>query len=850
MAESLLVRKGGGAAINGLIESYKLKAGENISPGDFVDILNQKINGVFGNKQIFRSLSAWQIKAVLIDTNKIFVAHKDLTSDSFGRGIIGTISGNNITWGSEYVFDASNIYDIEIILLETNKVLITYGASNGHGTGIIGTVNGTVISWGSKFVYNSGTTSSGKIAFIQTNKVVVVYRDVSFSNHGTTKVGIISGTNITWSAKFMFRQDNTWISSLLYLGGDRLAVNWSAGNSNGGYTQILITSGSTVTSGGGSNFVFDNTAIITGTSIVRIGSKAVIIYRHPNNNQGLYSVGTISSDLNSINWSPTPSMFTLSSGDLEATVIQNKIILAYSDNDSASSGKVIEGKISGNLVNWEAPTEFSTFSTHISVVSLENNVVINYRDTGNVGTSNVYTLSFTETVMESAKDQILGVAKSAGTGGQTIDVYVDETARPLKVEGILNSYVVAPNETINAGQFVDYINNRAYVGGVNTFENNSTVYTSSGVLLSDNKVLIAYGDSTQNKIISKIGTITGSTITWSTGYVVENNTTAYDSSSLVKINENTVVIAYTHMGNNYYGTVKIGTITNNTITWGSAFVFHAQTTGFKNIVINEAKTHLVLGYIGSSIAKSRVAVINADNTLTWQNAGDINNNSANFVNVQFLDNSKVVAVFNYQQSFYTYGRIKTGTISNNFLSWNSDRSIEGISQGITYPTVSVLNKNKILVSGNSTSNNQARAVVGTVSGSEFSWGTSIVFEGSGDYFNAQTLSETQVVVYYVRTNNDYNVFTSLFTVPKGSTTITSSNYWFQSPVIKTYYVGTVKLSSERVMGLFSNANQNNRGDALIFEDARLISGTSLEKVFGVAKTSGTAGQTVEVYSNT
>jgi len=66
------------------------------------------------------------------------------------------------------------------------------GNSN-YGTGVVGTVSGSTISYGSEYVFNSGGTRNNSAAAFASTHFVVVYRDVGASSYGTAVIGDIGG---------------------------------------------------------------------------------------------------------------------------------------------------------------------------------------------------------------------------------------------------------------------------------------------------------------------------------------------------------------------------------------------------------------------------------------------------------------------------------------------------------------------------------------------------------------------------------------------------------------------------------------------------------------------------------
>ena len=84
------------------------------------------------------------------NSNKVVVAYKDYTNSNYGTAAVGEVSGTDITFGSSVVFNSATTYNISATFdSNSNKVVISYQdrGNNWYGTSIVGTVSGTDISF-------------------------------------------------------------------------------------------------------------------------------------------------------------------------------------------------------------------------------------------------------------------------------------------------------------------------------------------------------------------------------------------------------------------------------------------------------------------------------------------------------------------------------------------------------------------------------------------------------------------------------------------------------------------------------------------------------------------------------
>ena len=149
----------------------------------------------FGSPSTFSAGNATTIIAATYDSSnqKVVIAYRDPVNSNYGTGIVGTVSGTSISFGTPTVFNSNgNTFNIAATYDSINqKIFITYtdAGNSNYGTVIEGTVSGTSISFGSAFVFESATSYNIKAAYDPSNdKLVISYRDNGNSNYGTTVV--------------------------------------------------------------------------------------------------------------------------------------------------------------------------------------------------------------------------------------------------------------------------------------------------------------------------------------------------------------------------------------------------------------------------------------------------------------------------------------------------------------------------------------------------------------------------------------------------------------------------------------------------------------------------------------
>ena len=307
----------------------------------------------------------------------------------------------------------------------------------------------------------------------------------------------------------------------------------------------------------------------------------------------------------------------------------NKFVVAYGDNGNSTYGTAIVGTISGTSLSFGSEYIFNAGQTQYTYCAFDPNTagkfVITYNDGGNgdygtaiVGTVSGTSLSFgSEAVFNSGETGYISVAFDPNTSGKFVVVYRDSgnssygtaivgtvsgTTLSFGSESVFNSAVSLdvygafdPN---TAGKFVvaykDNTNSQYGTAVVGTVSGTSIsfgseyVFNSSAVEITTcafdpntaGKFVIAYKDHGNSQYGTAIvGTVSGSTLSFGSEYVF-NSASTYRIFGCI-FDPNTVgkfVVAYSDVGNSYYGTAIVGTVSGTTLSFGSESVFSAVAT--------------------------------------------------------------------------------------------------------------------------------------------------------------------------------------------------------------------------------------------------------------------------------
>ena len=174
-----------------------------------------------------------------------------------GGTVSGVSSGTGVSAGTAVQYSASNLADIyaadSVYDSTNNKIVVVYdGAGSGAGYGIVGTISGTSVSYGSAVQYSGGNAYFSRVTYDSTNqRVVVAYADTANSNYLTGVVGTVSGTSISWGTPVV--ADST--ASDFYTGIDfdinagKVLIIWKDNVTAYNYSIVGTVSGTSISFG-------------------------------------------------------------------------------------------------------------------------------------------------------------------------------------------------------------------------------------------------------------------------------------------------------------------------------------------------------------------------------------------------------------------------------------------------------------------------------------------------------------------------------------------------------------------------------------------------------------------------
>ncbi len=366
--------------------------------------------------------------------NKVVFCYVDMSNSYYGTAVVGTVTGTAVTFGTPVVFSSSTTtYTAMAFDSSNNKVVIAYsdtgGGANHVGKAIVGTVSGDSISFGSAVTFASDATALPSMAFDSTNnKIVISFRDNGNSYYGTAIVGTVSGTSISFGSEVVYESANVTSNSTTFdtSSGKILIAYRDVGNSSYGTGIVGTVSGTSISFG-------SPTVFRTGTSSQiemdydSANNKHVIVFEDESSSQvGSAVVATVSGTSVSFGSKVVFSHGASSFGraDLKYEPTSGKFVLAFRDGGDGSRGNVMSGSVVGTSVTFTNKTTYFTGGESawqgISIDTDQKVSVIGYgppNGDGGKGRARVFRPAYTS--INLTTENYIGIAAEAISNGAT-----------------------------------------------------------------------------------------------------------------------------------------------------------------------------------------------------------------------------------------------------------------------------------------------------------------------------------------------------------------------------------------------------------------------------------------------
>ena len=409
---------------------------------------------IVGADEVFESATiAFTCSTFDSNSNKVVIAYEDKGNSNYGTAVVGTVASNDITFGTPVVFESATVGNMgpKAITFDSNsnKVVINYAdeGNSDRGTSIVGTVSGTSISFGTAVVFNSSATYQIGSTFDSTNnKVVICYGNGGDGAQGYAIVGTVSGTGISFGSAAEYEGGESTYNSAAFdtVNGKVVIAYKDNADSDKGKAVVATVSGTSISFG--SIAVFHNAAVsYVGIAYDSSSGKMLIAFKDKENfgdHKGNAVVGTISST--SISFGSEAEFEAGQTDHLSVAAFSasSQVAVFYRDSDDSNKGKVNMGTISGTSVSFAGAVDITAGTISLSTAVNDTNanqLVFAYKDdaNSNYGTANVFQPAYTSTNLTS--ENFIGFSDAA---------YADTQTATIQAGGAVNS----GQSSLTAGQ--------------------------------------------------------------------------------------------------------------------------------------------------------------------------------------------------------------------------------------------------------------------------------------------------------------------------------------------------------------------------------------------------------------
>jgi len=396
-----------------------------------------------GSSTTFNSGSTSELSSAFDpnNTGKFVIAYKDdgASQNGAGKAIVGTVSGTSITFGTEVTFNTGSSRAISLSFDPNtdSKFVISYqdtGASS-YGRMVVGTVSGTAVSFGSEYVFNSGSTDFTSVSFDPNvaGKLVVSYQDVATSSYGKATVGTVSGTTISFGSEYTFNPAYTQYISMSFdpnTANKFVVAYQDYGNSGRGKVVVGDISGTVITFGAEYTFLSNTTEYLSVAYDVSTANRFVVAYRNSNaSSRGDVVVGTVSGT--AITYG---SVYTFNSGStiypsvVSQPDVAGKFVIAYRDDGNSNYGTVRVATVSGTAISFGSEFVLKSVNASYESAAFDPNTaglfVVAYQD-ASISYSGAAILGQVATTVVSTNltaTNFAGTSTAAFTNGQTATI--------------------------------------------------------------------------------------------------------------------------------------------------------------------------------------------------------------------------------------------------------------------------------------------------------------------------------------------------------------------------------------------------------------------------------------------
>ena len=385
--------------------------------------------------------------------------------------------------------------------------------------------------------------------------------------------------------------------------GDTVVIN-----SNGTVSAAGLTTTDTPVIGSVVTFESGNSQYISSCYDTS-NDKVVIAYQDANDGEkGKAVVGTVANGQITFG---TPVIFDSSTVyyiDIAYDSNASKVVIVYRDAGNSSSGTAIVGTVSGTSISFGSPSVYHSGNANRNGVvfdSSANKVIIANNRTGNQIQVSLGTIS--------------GTSISFGTSATISNAQEDQDRLTLSYDINANKTLIAYKTTSGySACAVASVSGTTVSVGTSVSATNYTTFDSSVVYDSAaNKHLVFWRRQSDNYMVGRVATISGTTVTFGTEASLTNEYARYYGFSF-DTTVNKIILAYYNNTSSTGKTIQ-ATISGTSVTTSSATTYLSQSTSYNELVYDPDSNRTIFAFYQSGGKSLVYASTTTTSNLTSEN---------------------------------------------------------------------------------------------------------------------------------------------------------------------------------------------------------------------------------------
>ena len=261
-----------------------------------------------------------------------------------------------------------------------------------------------------------------------------------------------------------------------------------------------------------------------------------------------------------------------------------------------------------------------------------------------------------------------------------------------------------------------------YIGNIQSQANAEVFAVASGALPDGKPVIVNSNGTVSLVAATNISESLGSSAQANSSEVIHTGT-AYDETS------QKIVMVYCDYGNSTYGTAVVGTVSGTSISFGTPVVYEASKSFYNRVVYDPDSEKVVIAYAGTTNQRGYARVGTVSGTsISFGTRAQFETGSIKYTAQTYDTTSNKVIIAYQDDSNGDGGTAVVGTVSGTDISFGTPVVFNELTTLFTDVAHDSVADRTVITYKNSGNSNYGTAIVGTVSGTGISFGTAVVFE--------------------------------------------------------------------------------------------------------------------------